>query len=103
MTVEVSVVILAAGQGTRMRSRLPKVLQPLAGQPLLWHVIATAEALKAHKICLVYGHGGEQVREIFAERDLVWVLQETLFPVYLQDNLDSLCFHQFEYRVDHVS
>jgi bifunctional UDP-N-acetylglucosamine pyrophosphorylase/glucosamine-1-phosphate N-acetyltransferase len=76
VTVEVSVVILAAGQGTRMRSRLPKVLQPLAGRPLLWHVITTAEALNANKICLVYGHGGEQVREIFAERDLVWVLQE---------------------------
>ncbi len=76
MTVEVSVVILAAGQGTRMHSRLPKVLQPLAGQPLLGHVIATAEALKANKTCLVYGHGGEQVRELFVERDLVWVLQE---------------------------
>jgi len=76
VTVEVSVVILAAGQGTRMRSRMPKVLQPLAGQPLLGHVIGTAEALKASKICLVYGHGGEQVRELFIERDLVWVLQE---------------------------
>jgi bifunctional UDP-N-acetylglucosamine pyrophosphorylase/glucosamine-1-phosphate N-acetyltransferase len=76
VTVEVSVVILAAGQGTRMHSRLPKVLQPLAGQPLLGHVIATAEALKANKTCLVYGHGGEQVRELFVERDLVWVLQE---------------------------
>jgi bifunctional UDP-N-acetylglucosamine pyrophosphorylase/glucosamine-1-phosphate N-acetyltransferase len=76
VTVEVSVVILAAGQGTRMRSRLPKVLQPLAGQPLLGHVIATAESLKVNKICLVYGHGGEQVRELYIERDLVWVLQE---------------------------
>ena len=75
MTFEVSVVILAAGQGTRMQSPLPKVLQPLAGRPLLGHVIATAEALEASKICLVYGHGGEQVRELFVERDLVWVLQ----------------------------
>lgn len=76
MTQQVSVVILAAGQGTRMRSSLPKVLQPLAGRPLLGHVIDTAESLAASKICLVYGHGGEQVRELFAERDLVWVLQE---------------------------
>ena len=71
-----SVVILAAGQGTRMRSRLPKVLQPLAGAPLLEHVIATAEALKPQKICVVYGHGGEQVQEVFAERNLNWALQE---------------------------
>lgn len=76
MTKEVSVVILAAGQGTRMRSRLPKVLQPLAGQPLVGHVIDTAESLQASKICLVYGYGGEQVRKLFADRDLVWVLQE---------------------------
>ena len=76
MTKEVSVVILAAGQGTRMRSRLPKVLQPLAGRPLVGHVIDTAESLQASKICLVYGHGGERVRELFADRDLVWVLQE---------------------------
>lgn len=76
MTKKVSVVILAAGQGTRMQSRLPKVLQPLAGRPLLSHVIDTAESLQASKICLVIGHGAEQVREIYAERDLVWVLQE---------------------------
>jgi bifunctional UDP-N-acetylglucosamine pyrophosphorylase/glucosamine-1-phosphate N-acetyltransferase len=73
---KLSVVILAAGQGTRMRSSLPKVLQPLAGRPLLAHVIDTAESLEASKICLVYGYGGDQVRESFADRDLVWVLQE---------------------------
>jgi len=74
--VDISVVILAAGQGTRMRSKLPKVLQPLAGKPLLEHVIATAETLNPKKICVVYGHGGEQVQEHFAGRSVEWALQE---------------------------
>jgi bifunctional UDP-N-acetylglucosamine pyrophosphorylase/glucosamine-1-phosphate N-acetyltransferase len=74
--VNISIVILAAGQGTRMRSKLPKVLQPLAGQPLLEHVIATAESLTPQKISVVYGHGGETVQEYFAGRGVQWVLQE---------------------------
>jgi bifunctional UDP-N-acetylglucosamine pyrophosphorylase/glucosamine-1-phosphate N-acetyltransferase len=74
--VDISVVILAAGQGTRMRSKLPKVLQPLAGRPLLEHVIATAETLEPKKICVVYGHGGEKVLEHFEGRAIEWALQE---------------------------
>jgi len=74
--VDISVVILAAGQGIRMRSALPKVLQLLAGRPLLEHVINTAETLKPNKICVVYGHGGEQVQEHFEGRSVEWVLQE---------------------------
>jgi bifunctional UDP-N-acetylglucosamine pyrophosphorylase/glucosamine-1-phosphate N-acetyltransferase len=74
--MSLSVVILAAGQGTRMRSQLPKVLQPLAGRPLLGHAIDTAEALEPHSICVVYGHGGELVKEYFADRKLEWALQE---------------------------
>lgn len=72
----VSVVVLAAGQGMRMNSALPKVLQPLAGRPLLGHVIATARALKPAAIHIVYGHGGDQVRATFAgDTDLHWALQ----------------------------
>ena len=52
------VVILAAGKGTRMRSSLPKVLHPIAGRPMVSHVIATAQQLVAEAIHLVYGHGG---------------------------------------------
>jgi bifunctional UDP-N-acetylglucosamine pyrophosphorylase/glucosamine-1-phosphate N-acetyltransferase len=74
--VDISVVILAAGQGTRMRSSLPKVLQPLAGRPLLEHGIAVAESLQPNQICVVYGHGAEQVLEHFQGRDLEWALQE---------------------------
>jgi bifunctional UDP-N-acetylglucosamine pyrophosphorylase/glucosamine-1-phosphate N-acetyltransferase len=74
--VDISVVILAAGQGTRMRSKLPKVLQPLAGRPLLEHVVATAETLNPKKICVVYGHGGELVLEHFDGRAVEWALQE---------------------------
>ncbi|MGI9309402.1 MAG: bifunctional UDP-N-acetylglucosamine diphosphorylase/glucosamine-1-phosphate N-acetyltransferase GlmU [Gammaproteobacteria bacterium] len=73
--MNLSVVILAAGQGTRMRSGLPKVLQPLAGQPLLEHVIATAESLSPHQICVVYGHGGDQVQQHFNGRAVNWAEQ----------------------------
>jgi len=74
--MNISVVILAAGKGTRMRSQLPKVLQPLASRPLLEHVIDTAAALEPSNICVVYGHGGEAVQAHFADRDLAWALQE---------------------------
>jgi bifunctional UDP-N-acetylglucosamine pyrophosphorylase/glucosamine-1-phosphate N-acetyltransferase len=70
-----SVIILAAGEGKRMKSALPKVLQPLAGRPLLAHVIATARSLEAKAIHVVYGHGGEKVREAFAGETLEWALQ----------------------------
>ncbi len=70
------VVILAAGQGKRMNSDLPKVLHPLAGRPLLAHVIATARELAAERICIVHGHGGERVRAAASGDDLVFALQE---------------------------
>ena len=71
-----NVVILAAGQGKRMHSDLPKVLHQLAGRPLLAHVVDTARSLKPGVICIVYGHGGERVREAIAQPDLVWARQE---------------------------
>jgi bifunctional UDP-N-acetylglucosamine pyrophosphorylase/glucosamine-1-phosphate N-acetyltransferase len=71
-----NVVILAAGQGKRMRSDLPKVLHPLAGRPLLAHVLDTARALGPARICVVYGHGGERVREALADDAVAWVRQE---------------------------
>ncbi len=71
-----NVVILAAGKGKRMHSDLPKVLHPLAGKPLLGHVIASARELGAEKICVVHGHGGEQVRAALDAPDLAWALQE---------------------------
>lgn len=70
-----SIVILAAGQGTRMRSRLPKVMQPLAGRPLLRHVVDTAVSLAADDVCIVYGHGGDRVKAAFAGDELRWALQ----------------------------
>jgi bifunctional UDP-N-acetylglucosamine pyrophosphorylase/glucosamine-1-phosphate N-acetyltransferase len=70
-----SVVILAAGQGKRMKSDLPKVLQPLAGRPLLAHVLDTAAGLEAAATHVVYGHGGEQVLKAFEGRDVRWALQ----------------------------
>jgi bifunctional UDP-N-acetylglucosamine pyrophosphorylase/glucosamine-1-phosphate N-acetyltransferase len=76
MGIRPDVVILAAGQGKRMHSQLPKVLHPLAGQPMLAHVITTARALNPNRICVVYGHGGEQVPQAVAAPDLVMVRQE---------------------------
>jgi bifunctional UDP-N-acetylglucosamine pyrophosphorylase / glucosamine-1-phosphate N-acetyltransferase len=70
-----SVVILAAGQGKRMKSALPKVLQPLAGKPLLKHVVDTARTLGPAAIHVVYGHGGERVREALAGEAVEWTLQ----------------------------
>ncbi len=70
-----SVVILAAGQGKRMHSDLPKVLQPLSGEPLLGHVLKAARALAPQGLHIVYGHGGAQVQQVFSEADLQWDLQ----------------------------
>jgi bifunctional UDP-N-acetylglucosamine pyrophosphorylase/glucosamine-1-phosphate N-acetyltransferase len=73
--MHLSVVILAAGQGKRMNSDLPKVLQPLAGQPLLQHVIGAARAVNPDSIYVVYGHGGAQVQAALAHENVEWVLQ----------------------------
>ncbi|MEY0334808.1 bifunctional UDP-N-acetylglucosamine diphosphorylase/glucosamine-1-phosphate N-acetyltransferase GlmU [Providencia rettgeri] len=76
MTVQrKSVVILAAGKGTRMYSELPKVLHLLAGKPMVQHVIDTAKSIGASDIHLVYGHGGDLLKEKLGEQNLNWVLQ----------------------------
>jgi bifunctional UDP-N-acetylglucosamine pyrophosphorylase/glucosamine-1-phosphate N-acetyltransferase len=69
------IVVLAAGQGKRMRSQLPKILHRLAGRPLLAHVLATARSLEPKRIVVVHGHGAEQVRAAFSDAALDWVLQ----------------------------
>ncbi|MGH8679816.1 MAG: bifunctional UDP-N-acetylglucosamine diphosphorylase/glucosamine-1-phosphate N-acetyltransferase GlmU, partial [Burkholderiales bacterium] len=73
---DLDVVILAAGKGTRMYSDIPKVLHPLAGRPMLAHVIAAARALSARRIIVVCGHGAEQVSEMFHAPDIELVRQE---------------------------
>jgi bifunctional UDP-N-acetylglucosamine pyrophosphorylase/glucosamine-1-phosphate N-acetyltransferase len=76
MTRPLHVIILAAGEGKRMRSARPKVLQPIAGRPMLAHVIDTARALQPAGIHVVYGHGGDQVQAAFADQpDLIWAEQ----------------------------
>jgi bifunctional UDP-N-acetylglucosamine pyrophosphorylase/glucosamine-1-phosphate N-acetyltransferase len=69
------VIVLAAGLGKRMRSDLPKVLHPLAGRPLLAHVIDAARALAPRKIFVVHGHGADKVRAAFPDSGVDWVLQ----------------------------
>jgi len=71
-----NVVILAAGQGKRMRSDLPKVLHPLGGRPLLRHVLDSAHTLAATRTIVVYGHGGEAVRDAIAADGIEWIRQE---------------------------
>lgn len=73
--MNLSIIILAAGQGTRMCSARPKVLHPLAGRPLLAHVIDTARELQPADIHVVIGHGADQVQRDFADTDIQWVLQ----------------------------
>jgi bifunctional UDP-N-acetylglucosamine pyrophosphorylase/glucosamine-1-phosphate N-acetyltransferase len=73
--MQLSVVILAAGQGKRMISDLPKVLQPLAGRPLLEHVIHTARVIEPDSIYVVYGHGGAEVQAALHPEPVDWVLQ----------------------------
>ena len=76
MPAPLHVVILAAGEGKRMKSNLPKVLQRIAGKPMLAHVIESARALQPAGIHVVYGHGGEAVRAAFSHQpDLMWAEQ----------------------------
>lgn len=70
-----SVVILAAGKGTRMKSTLPKVLHPIAGKPMVQHIIDTVNKLGANNIHLVYGHGGDQLQDSLSHNHLSWCLQ----------------------------
>ncbi|MDX1251631.1 MAG: bifunctional UDP-N-acetylglucosamine diphosphorylase/glucosamine-1-phosphate N-acetyltransferase GlmU [Gammaproteobacteria bacterium] len=73
--MSLNVIILAAGAGTRMRSRLPKVLHEVGGKPMVVHVIDTAHQLDARRVQVVYGHGGERVRAALANLDVGWVEQ----------------------------
>lgn len=75
MTAQLNIVVLAAGQGKRMFSSLPKVLHPLAGRPLLGHVLATAQNLKPQRCVVVVGHGAEQVQAAFPDAAVSWAKQ----------------------------
>src|SRR5689334_19338366 len=76
MPAPLHVIVLAAGEGKRMKSALPKVLQKIAGVPMLAHVIDSARALDPAGIHVVYGHGGDQVRAAFeGQPDLHWAEQ----------------------------
>lgn len=70
-----NIVILAAGKGTRMYSAKPKVLHPIGGAPMLARVIATARSLNPARLVVVYGFGGDQVRQAIKDEDIVWAEQ----------------------------
>ncbi|KRB93989.1 bifunctional UDP-N-acetylglucosamine diphosphorylase/glucosamine-1-phosphate N-acetyltransferase GlmU [Noviherbaspirillum sp. Root189] len=97
-----NVVILAAGMGKRMQSALPKVLHPLAGKPLLSHVIDTARALSPTTLCVIYGHGGDAVPEAVKASDLSFAKQEPQLGTghavmqampYLRDDVPTLVLY----------
>jgi bifunctional UDP-N-acetylglucosamine pyrophosphorylase/glucosamine-1-phosphate N-acetyltransferase len=73
---EIGVILMAAGQGTRMKSRLPKVLHPLAGKPLFLHTLGTALRLEPSRVVVVIGHGAETVRQAYAPGGVTWIVQE---------------------------
>ena len=73
--MQLEVIILAAGQGTRMKSKRPKVLHRLGGRPLLEHVIETALALEPKAVHVVVGHGAEEVQATLSHHPLNWVIQ----------------------------
>ena len=74
--MKISAVILAAGQGTRMRSSLPKVLHPLLGQPMAWHALETARQVTGAQPVMVIGHGAEVVRQALGPQAATYVVQE---------------------------
>jgi bifunctional UDP-N-acetylglucosamine pyrophosphorylase/glucosamine-1-phosphate N-acetyltransferase len=76
MEMPLQIAILAAGEGKRMRSALPKVLHLLGGRPLLEHVLGTARSLDPRAICIVCGGDGGALRRRFPDNDLAWALQE---------------------------
>jgi bifunctional UDP-N-acetylglucosamine pyrophosphorylase/glucosamine-1-phosphate N-acetyltransferase len=96
-----TVIILAAGKGTRMRSNYQS-LQPLAGRPLLGHVIQTAKKLHAQNIITIYGHGGDLVKQSFAAEQIEWVEQaeqlgtghavQMTLPVLPQDGISLILY-----------
>ena len=94
-----SVVVLAAGKGTRMKSSLPKVLHPIGGKPMVQHIIDTVNKLGASNIHLVYGHGREQLQNQLSHNTLSWCLQDQQLGTghavqqaapHIQDNEDVL-------------
>ena len=72
---DVAAVVLAAGQGKRMKSDLAKVLHLMAGQPLLAYVLRSLDELGVGRVIVVIGHQGERVRKVFAEADVEWAVQ----------------------------
>jgi len=73
---KLGVIILAAGQGTRMKSCLPKVLHSVGGKPLLLHVLSTARRLSPSRVAVIIGHGADAVRQAYPDNDVGWVVQE---------------------------
>ena len=72
----VSVIILAAGKGTRMRSNIPKIMHPLVGRPMIDHVMQTVNRLEPEQICIVYSKQTEQLRQMYTQKNIVWALQK---------------------------
>jgi bifunctional UDP-N-acetylglucosamine pyrophosphorylase / glucosamine-1-phosphate N-acetyltransferase len=73
---DLGVILLAAGQGTRMKSNVPKVLHPLGGKPLFLHALRTAQRLEPKRVAVIIGHGAGAVRDAYGRNDVIWITQE---------------------------
>jgi len=94
-TREIGVILLAAGQGTRMRSSRPKMLHPLGGKPLFLHPLAAAHGLKPTRIAVVIGHGGDAVRQAYTLDEVSWVVQEKQLGTGHAVRCAQPAFHHF--------
>jgi bifunctional UDP-N-acetylglucosamine pyrophosphorylase/glucosamine-1-phosphate N-acetyltransferase len=91
----IGVIVLAAGQGTRMKSDIPKVLHRLGGTPLFLHALRAAQKLKPSRIAVIVGHGGTAVQQAYPGKDLCWVIQEKQLGTAHAVLCAERTFHQF--------
>src|SRR5688572_4625147 len=93
---EIGVILLAAGQGKRMNSSLPKVLHFVGGRPLFLHVLAAARRLKPRSVAIVIGHGAEAVKRAYPGDDVVWIVQEQQLGTAHAVLCAKHCFNDFD-------
>jgi bifunctional UDP-N-acetylglucosamine pyrophosphorylase/glucosamine-1-phosphate N-acetyltransferase len=93
---EIGIILLAAGQGKRMKSSLPKVLHSVGGRPLFLHVLATAQSLRPRRVAIVIGHGAHAVKQAYRGDDPAWMVQEQQLGTAHAALCAKNCFRDFD-------